>query len=202
MLRNSRHSGRAERPRFVSRLGLGLWFCAMLLVGASLLAKHLLALPAPPIDAKLAASLSALRDTGLAKRWLAVHVLNSTCRCSRNIANHLIASTRPKGWDEVVLWAGSESPDPALLARLRVIRVTEVDLARLGIQAAPLLAVLDPGNRLRYVGGYSPRKQGPQIEDGRIFDQVQSTAMVAALPVFGCAVSERLREQLSIVRGL
>jgi len=173
----------------------------MLLVGASLLAKHLVALPAPSADPSLAASLSTLRSPGSARRWASVHVLYAACRCSQNIVKHLIATTRPAGWDEVVLWVGPGEPDPALNQHFRIERLTSAELARFGIQAAPLLAVLDPTNHLRYVGGYSARKQGPQIDDLRIFSEAQ-TASLPGLPLFGCAVSERLRQQLSIIPGL
>ena len=198
----SRLAPPSGRSSSLSRAGLALWFGAMLLVCASLLAKHLVALPAPNLDAKLAASLSTLRSPGAANRWASVHVLYAACRCSQNIVKHLLASSRPGGWDEVVLWVGPGEPDPALDAHFHVHRVNSAELARLGIQAAPLLAVLDPSNHLRYVGGYSTRKQGPQIEDLRIFSEAQSASPLTGLPVFGCAVSERLRQQLSIVPGL
>lgn len=174
----------------------------MVLVGASLLAKHLVALPTPVGDAKLARSLSSLRRPGSGHGWASAHVLYGACRCSQNVVKHLLSTQRPNGWDEMILWVGPALPDPALDARFRVNRISSQELSRLGIQAAPLLVVLDPTDHLRYVGGYSTRKQGAQLEDLRIFAAVQSTSVIAGLPVFGCAVSERLRQQLSIVPGL
>lgn len=201
MLRESRPTPTSVRST-IPRTALAFWFCAMLLVGASFLAKHLLALPAPGANPKLAASLSALRRPGSMGRWASVHVLYSACRCSQNIVAHLLSTERPRGWDELVLWVGPDEPDARLSGHFRVKRVSRAELSNLGIQAVPLLVVLNSEDRLRYVGGYSTHKQGPQIEDLRIFRELQEKSEIAELPVFGCAVSERLKEQLSIIPGL
>jgi hypothetical protein len=189
-------------PVSIGRFAVTLWFGAMLAVGAALLAKHVVALPAPAKDQKLAASLSALRLPAEQGKWLAVHVLYSECRCSQRVVAHLLATTRPSGWAEVVLWVGNQPSDPALDQHYRVKRSTSAELARLGIDAAPLLVVLDPQGALRYVGGYSDRKQGPVLDDLRILGQAQRPGVLASFPVFGCAVSERLRQQLAIIPGL
>jgi hypothetical protein len=189
-------------PVSVGRFAVTVWFGAMLAVGAALLAKHVIALPAPAKDQKLAASLSALRLPDEQGKWLAFHVLYSECRCSQRVVAHLLATTRPLGWAEVVLWVGNQASDPALDQHYRVNRRTSTELARLGIDAAPLLVVLDPQGGLRYVGGYSDRKQGPVLDDLRILAQAQRPGVLASFPVFGCAVTERLKEQLAIIPGL
>jgi hypothetical protein len=189
-------------PVSVGRFAVTAWFAAMLTIGATLLAKHVIALPAPARDQKLAASLGALRLPEEQGKWLAFHVLYSECRCSQRVVAHLVATTRPAGWAEVVLWTGNQPSDPALGRHYRVKRSTSAELARLGIDAAPLLVVLDPQGGLRYVGGYSDRKQGPILDDLRILDQAQRPEALASLPVFGCAVSDRLRRQLAIIPGL
>jgi len=188
--------------RVAARAALAAWFLAMLTLGAALLARHVAALPIPSDDEKLAAALGARRSPDAVGAWVAVHVLYSDCRCSRNIVTHLLTSERPSGWKEAVLWVGPDDPSPALARRFDLQRVTTEDLARAGIQAAPLLAVLDPRNHLRYVGGYSQRKQGPTIDDLRILSEVRRGTTVARLPLFGCAVSARLRQQVSLIRGL
>jgi hypothetical protein len=189
-------------PVSVGRFALIAWFAAMLAVGAALLAKHVIALPAPAKDHQLAASLAALRVPEEQGKWLAFHVLYSECRCSRRVVTLLLAAPRRPGWAEVVLWIGNQPFDPALEPRYRVKRSTSAELARLGIDAAPLLVVLDPLGGLRYVGGYSERKQGPVLDDLAILDRVQRSEALASLPVFGCPVSERLRRQLAIIPGL
>jgi hypothetical protein len=189
-------------PVSVGRFAVIVWFAAMLAVGAALLAKHVIALPAPAKDQKLAAALSALRLPEEQGKWLAFHVLYSECRCSQRVVAHLLATTRPSGWAEVVLWTGNQPSDPALEQHYRVKRSTSAELARLGIDAAPLLVVLDPRGGLHYVGGYSERKQGPVLDDLRILNQAQRAGVLGSLPVFGCAVSDRLRRQLAIIPGL
>jgi hypothetical protein len=193
--------------RFVSRgnagaIGLTVWFAVMLAVGAGLLSRHLVALPAPAKSAKLAASMAQLRRPETQGTWLAVHVLYSECRCSQRIVEHLLSGARPTDWTEVVLWVGQREPDPALARRFDVRRVAAADLARMGIEATPMLVAVDPGGLVRYSGGYTDRKQGPVIDDVRILDASRKPDLVASLPVFGCAISDRLRAELATLPAL
>lgn len=187
-----------------ARLGaaaLGLWFAAMLIVGAGLLAKHLVALPGPTDNAKLAA-INVLRSPHSQAGWLAVHVLYSECRCSQRIVDHLLTSHRPDGWSEMILWVGDAAPSAELETRFEVKRVDRRDLARYGIEGAPLLVALDPAGVVRYAGGYTERKQGPVIDDLRILDTARRRESLASLPIFGCAVSDRLRRELAALPTL
>jgi len=186
-------------PNRFAAIGLGGWFLLMLVLGAGLLARHVIALPAPTGDAKLASSLNQFRDATHPHTWLAVHVLYAECRCSRRIATHLLSTPRPVGWEEVVLWVGSGAPDPELERRFKLQRIARGELSRLGIDAAPLLVVLDGENRARYSGGYTDRKQGPAIDDLKIMAAAQRGSGVSSLPVFGCAVSNRLERELDVL---
>ena len=186
-------------PVSVARVAVTLWFGTMLVLGAGLLAKHVVALPAPANREGLSKSLSVLRVARARAPWLAVHVLYAECRCSQRIVAHLISTKRPAGWEEVVLWVGNGDPDPALERAYRVKRLTSAELAQLGVDAAPLLVILGPRNQTLYAGGYTDRKQGPVIEDLRILADAQRASAPAALPVFGCAVTDRLKRALSIL---
>ena len=194
--------GRLQSRGVITRLGLTTWFAAMLVLGAALLAKHVIALPAPASTAKLSSSLSAFRSSKAVNQWLAVHVLYAECRCSQRIVTHLLSTARPAGWQEVVLWVGKASPDPALERAYRVKRVTSAELSSFGVEATPLLVVLDPNNHVRYSGGYTERKQGPVIDDLRIFADAQRASVLASRPVFGCAVSDRLKQALGVLPTL
>lgn len=125
-----------------------------------------------------------------------MHVLYSECRCSQRITAHLLSTPRPAGWHEVVLWVGSELPNPELERHFDVRRVQQAELSRLGIDAAPLLVAIDSSNHIRYSGGYTNRKQGAVIADLTILESARRESRIAALPLFGCAVSERLKRYL------
>ncbi len=74
---------------------------------------------------------------------------------------------------------------------------TEQKLAELyEIDAAPLLVAIDPEGRVRYAGGYTDRKQGPDVRDRQILDALQRGDVVQPLPLYGCAVSKQLRRTL------
>jgi hypothetical protein len=196
----------AIRPHIAPRLGqiaVILWFAGMLLLGAGLLAKHLVALPAPATTPVLGEALAALRTPRDRGRWLAVHVLYAECRCSQLIVEHLVHSDRPSDWSEVVLWIGADPPDPGLAQRgFDVRRLTRAELASYGIEAAPLLVAVDPDDHARYSGGYTESKQGPVVDDLRILAAARAAGPIATLPVFGCAVSDRLKQGLAALPSL
>ena len=55
------------------------------------------------------------------------------------------------------------------------------------------MLVSDPANVVRYVGGYTAEKQSAFILDQRILGELAAGGTPKALPMFGCAVSEKLR---------
>ncbi|HEX7667220.1 MAG TPA: hypothetical protein VF407_21965 [Polyangiaceae bacterium] len=182
---------------WLGRSVLAAWFVGMVVVGSGLLAKHLVALPvASAVD--VAPAMNALRDDAEKNQWLAVHVLSVDCRCSRRIAEHLAQSDRPRDWKEIVLWVGDGPIDVHLdPAHFDVRRISVADLVGAGVEAAPSLLVLDPEGHVRYSGGYTDRKQGVVVADVRILDAVHRGEVVDPLPLFGCAVSDRLQGQLA-----
>ncbi|MBK7537283.1 MAG: hypothetical protein IPI49_18335 [Myxococcales bacterium] len=181
---------------FLQWLPLIVWFIAIAGVMSALAITHWMALPHPDKrDNQLAAGLGEL----LADRpgWAAVHALYTDCQCSQRVVDHLVNSKRPDALREVVLLVGH---DPDLQARLQKkgMQVVSVDaetlFQRFGIEGAPLFMFVDPKHAVRYVGGYTRRKQGPEIEDLAIMREIRGGSEVADLPLFGCAVSERLKE--------
>lgn len=182
---------------WVGRSVLAAWFVGMVVVGAGLLAKHLVALPTASA-ADVAPAMNALRTDSERGQWLAVHVLSADCRCSRRVAEHLAQSERPSDWKEVVLWVGDGPIDVHLdPAHFDVRHLSVADLVTTGVEAAPSLILVDPNGKVRYSGGYTDRKQGAFVADLKILRAVHEGESVAPLPLFGCAVSERLQSQLA-----
>lgn len=190
-------SARAPRERrlTIRYVPLVLWFLTVAALMGGLAISHWFALPHPDKrDAKLAAGVAEL--TRGAPGWAAVHVLYTECRCSQRILDHLLASDRPRDVHETVVLVGD---DPALAARLaargyRVVPTPPAELTeRYGIEGVPLLIVADPERAIRYVGGYTRRLQGPDISDLSILHDLRSGVATEDLPVFGCAVSQRLK---------
>jgi len=177
----------------------GLWIAVFLVVGAYLLAPHLLTLPAPaPGDAALHQALAAQRRPAQHDRWMVLHVLDEDCRCSRRVLDHLLSGPRPVDVVERVVLI-SHAMEPGLDARVRA-RGFELDVvtpeqlaARYHLEAAPLLIVVDPSDVVRYLGGYTPRKQADDVRDLAIIAALRHGDEVTALPTFGCAVGRSLR---------
>jgi hypothetical protein len=187
----------ARWVRPLARAVIAAWIPAVVVVCAYLLGAHLLTLPAPPpTDPRLARSLAALRVGDARGRWVVLHFLYDSCRCSNLVLEHLVARrASPDALERVVLIDGT----PAAAARLRAAgyaaeaATRDGLVARFGFEAAPVMVVADPGDRVRYLGGYSERKQAPVLHDVEILRRARAGAVVRALPLFGCAVSARLQ---------
>jgi hypothetical protein len=174
---------------------LPAWFLVSSLVSATLLARHVVPLPAGAVSDVRLAALRAEAGPG----WLAVHVLYARCKCSEQIVHHLARRGPSADASEVVLWIGSQAALEAELegARFSLVRVGAAELLhRFGIEAAPLLVILDPDD----VARYTDRKQAYSVHDAELLREVISGAAPGALPLFGCAMSRRLREIIDPLR--
>lgn len=183
-----------------SKATMGVWFAAMLGIGVTLLARHEVAFPRPKPDAALTAAMASLRAKGEDGRFMAVHVLSSECRCSQRIGEHLAGTRRPDGVVEHVILVG-HGPMETKLARFGVTVIEPSELTpRYRVGAAPTLLVTGPDGSVRYVGGYTERKQGPAPRDREIIDDIRAGRDVESLPTFGCAVDEKLQAAVNPLR--
>ena len=174
----------------------------MLLVGSILLGRHVVALPKPDRGSIAGRALAHLRRPADRGHWLAVHVLYAGCRCSARVVDHLLQAQAIPDVREIVLWVGQDPDSRARLvaAGYRTLEVAPEELRdRYTIEAAPLLAVLDPSDHARYLGGYTSRKQGPDVQDRTILTALLAGKQPEENPVLGCAVSSGLQNSLNPV---
>jgi hypothetical protein len=186
--------------RRAGRFLLGLWAVLVFLLVGSLAIAHWAALPQPELkNPALVRALAAYRLPE-ERGFLALHVLYTACRCSERVLAHLEKRGRgPGNLAEGVVLVGAERGYTQRLARrgFRVSVLQDRELyARFGLTTAPLLLVAAPDHSLRYVGGYTERKQGPVMVDQRVIQEAMHGASVAAVPVFGCAVTRQLQRLL------
>jgi hypothetical protein len=128
-----------------------------------------------------------------------LHVLYGDCGCSRRVIRHLAARGPSALADErVVLVDPREGDRPGLERAGFSVEVTDrAGLHRsFAIEAAPLLVLARPEGDLAYVGGYTDRKRGPEIEDLALLRAAQRGRDPSALPLFGCAVNTQLARQV------
>ncbi|MBC8069186.1 MAG: hypothetical protein IAG13_12700 [Deltaproteobacteria bacterium] len=193
-------SGHSPTLRGLARLVFWAWLPLAVVLGTSLLATHAATLPVPgERDTRLLGELARMRNDDERGRWMAVHVLYAACRCSRDVVDHLVDDPRPERLAERILMVGSTPEIEQRLAgsAIEVIRVQPQELAeRYAIEAAPMLLVVDPDGALRYRGGYSERKQAAQLHDLEIIGRLRGEGHAAALPLFGCPVSDELEALL------
>ena len=184
------------------RIVFVFWVLVCVVGGAYLLSAHLLTLPTPELtDLGPQRSAVAQRRSSQQGQWLAVHILDQECKCSLRVLDHLLDKPRPRGVVErIVLIASEVSRD-----RISEIQAHGFDLDivtpdqladRYRVQAAPLLVVIDPADAVRYVGGYTPRKQADDVRDVAVLDALRRGEPVEPLPTFGCAVGRSLRGRI------
>jgi thioredoxin-related protein len=184
--------------------GIIAWVAVCVALGTYLLASHLLTLPAPsPVDPVLHQAIAAHRRIHQRDRWLVLHVVFDECACSERVLDHLLADPRPPGVAErIILVTEHRAARAAWIAAIPA-RGFELDVvtpeqlaAEYHIEAAPLLVIVDPHDTVRYVGGYTPRKQAADVRDLAVIAAVQRGEAVEPLPTFGCAISRALNSRL------
>jgi hypothetical protein len=184
------------------RATFAVWVLLCLVGGGYLLSAHLLTRPTPDLtDLGPQRSAVAARRSTQQGKWLAVHILDQECKCSQRVLDHLLAERRPSALVErVVMIANEVSPDRIAAIHAKGfdldIVTAEVLADRYRVQAAPLMIVLDPADEVRYVGGYTPRKQADDVRDIAVLEALRRGERVEPLPTFGCAVGRALREKI------
>jgi hypothetical protein len=184
--------------------GISVWAAACVVAGTYLLAAHLLTLPAPaPTDPVLHRGIAAHRGAHQLDRWLVLHVVFDECGCSLRVLDHLLADSRPPGVAErIVLVTEHRAARAAWIAAIPAhgfdldVVTPEQLVAEYHIEASPLLVIVDPHDTVRYVGGYTPRKQASDVRDVAVIAAVQRGEIVEPLPTFGCAISRALNSRL------
>ncbi len=186
---------KSARMNMLGRFAIGVWALGMLFVVACLMVSHWVALPHPTTtDQTWTTQLNKARTTEV-KQWTVFHFLYGNCPCSRRVLRHILNRVPVNGCRETIVFIGQDTPstEAALKRGFEADYVAPEDLkTRYGVEAAPLLTILDPSGTVRFAGGYTTHKQGPQIQDVRIIQALLKGDSVEDLPLFGCAVSAEL----------
>jgi len=189
---------KADKLRvWAGRAAFWLWAPTLLVIVAMLMVGHWYSLPKPAHeDRALEQAMRAVRARAPRSDWTVVHALYSKCRCSQRILSHLFSRRPLPGTTEVIVLVGSHAEYERRVREsgfeLDVVSPEELS-RKYHFQAAPLFAVSDPNGSLRYVGGYTDRKQGLAVRDVEIVRALQAHASPRELPLFGCAVSRSLQ---------
>lgn len=177
-------------PRRAVYFLLLAWASAGVIAGAALMRSHWIPQSVPPADQ------SPSTVPAGADGWTAIHILQAECGCSRRVLSRLRERPPEPGVLERILHVreGANSRE-TFPAGYEVEQLTGTDLARkYHIAAAPVLVLLDPTGAVRYCGGYTARKRGPDIRDLELIRATRGGAAPPPLPVYGCAVSAQLKD--------
>ncbi len=195
-----RGEGASGIPSWAGLTGVAIWSAIALLVMSSLMAGHWLSLPHPGVGHTFPVE-SPLDDTKVS----AFHFLYADCPCSQRVLDHLLErDCVPNANETIVLIAKSGQDSKCLVTPKRGFELEVVTpealMRKYRIESAPLLVVVNHKSRIVYSGGYTSRKQGPDIQDEAIIAGLSTGSEPEQLPVFGCAVSAELQQLLDPLR--
>jgi hypothetical protein len=176
---------------------VALWAAAALVAISSIALPHMAPMPGASRAARTTQALLALRRE--AQRALVVHVIAAHCSCTERLFAHLVERGASADAEEVVLFVGEDAAKQAAATRAgyRYATVAAADLtARFLLESAPVMFAFDARGTLRYAGGYFNHPAAITPLDERIVARVRRGELPASLPVYGCAVSSRLRESV------
>jgi len=192
---SNRSAGR--RRKAIGAALIAIWAAGMLLAISTIALPHMAPMPGASRAARTTQALLALRRDP--RREFIVHVIAAHCSCTDRLFAHLVQRGPFADADEVVVFAGEDAAKQAAATRagFRYATVTADDLAaRYLLESAPVMFAFDAHGSLRYAGGYfnNPSDVTPLDED--LHAQVGRGATPTPLPVYGCAVSTRLRDSI------
>ena len=169
--------------------------CAYMLTG------HLLSLPTPELNnPKLHIAIHRRLEAIQDRDWLALHVLYGDCGCSRRVIRHLKRRGPSSLAEEWILLVKPKTNDLKSLesAGFNNIEVTTPHVLHnnFAISAAPLMVVAHTSGKIQYVGGYTERKRGPEIQDIQILQTIRAGNTPEKLPLFGCATNVELARKV------
>lgn len=180
--------------RWLGQTVLLLWAPCTLCLTAFLMVDHVAPLPPPgaPDVVAAAAALAVGSGPGV------VHVIYESCSCTDRLVASLLEREPRKGWAEHIVYVGSED-DRMRSARRRGYLVSSISRDTLrqqwALDAAPVLVVKLAHGGIGYLGGYYRYPAAIHPLHDSLIARVAAGEQPRGLPVFGCAVAERLAQQ-------
>lgn len=148
-------------------------------------------------------------DRGLAavsgqNQWAMTHVLGEGCKCSHQVYLYLLRRGPQVGVQETVIVLGEMNEEKVQL-RARGFAVDERSPAALSTERAvgvPFLLIHSDKGDTVYAGGYATSviRESTALLDLDILESLRGGKMMAELPVFGCAVSQKMKNLIDPFR--
>lgn len=187
---------------------VGLWIVALAYVMTALMARHTVLLASSEKlqqgSRELGAEVLNLKETSAqkaAKPYIAIHLLDERCTCSKAVIEDVVAKPIP---DAVNVVLTTSEPKPATRSRLEangaIVRHLDPKEAKVqfGLETVPWFVVLDRKLNVLYSGGYSTTKirDRQDVLLDNVMDEIRQNRRPASLPTYGCVTSDRLRALL------
>ncbi len=169
---------------------IAIWAVAVVLTGGILTSYHM---PFNTPGDRILALAHADAD------WQAIHVLSGGCGCSQRVLAHLRQRGKLQDIEEqIVMVDGAETDLPGTSEVLAALNrdgfpvrhlTAEIAARDFGLRGVPLLAIVAPGRKIAYLGGYGTAGD----PDGALLRTVRAGNSIRPLPAIGCAVGAALQ---------
>lgn len=180
----------------LGKIFLVLWVIVVVTVITFQMASHLLAMPLPKEVEKVRESLLSYQNN---KEWLYVHIIYDKCSCTNLLIEHLVERKKMKEATEVIMLIGGSSSyeDQLIKSGFKFVTMKKETVEKeFGIEAAPILAVINGNGELKYLGGYFKTSAAKYPKDIEIISHINKGSEVEALPLYGCAISDVLKSYI------
>jgi len=178
----------------LGKIFLIIWIPVISTVIGFLMVNHIIAMPLPDDYKRIQENMPQLRHS---PGWLIVHVIYQNCSCTNSLTSSLLESGSQPGVDESIIFVGDDEEfERRFKARGFYFKFeTRASIAdQFGIEAAPMLLIFSPDDRLKYGGGYFERPSVYRSMDQKYLTKLKKGEDVEALPLYGCPVSTRLQK--------
>jgi hypothetical protein len=130
--------------------------------------------------------------------WTMTHVLGKGCKCSEQVFNYLIKRGPQSDLEENVILLG-DVPEYRAALEKRGFKVTEKNPRELATEKAigvPFLLINSAKGEGVYAGGYASSMidERTPLLDLQILHSLRDGKSASELPIFGCAVSQRMQK--------
>lgn len=184
---------------YFGKVFIVIWIVVITVVMSLQMASHLVSMPIPEnIDNFLnKIKKSYYKDDG---RAVIVHAIYEKCSCTNSLLKHLVERGLQPLSQEVIFVIGSEAPyESELVAKgFSVFKMKQDEFVNeFGIEAAPLLTLINNKGELKYMGGYFKTSEARVSTDQEIIQKALiEDKPPEPLPLYGCAVSDRLQKYI------
>lgn len=182
-------------------LVLSLWVIIVIFIISTQMITHLVSFNLPKNISEFHQSI--LANEHKMGQWTISHIIYENCSCTNSLLKRIIQRGPFPNAHEVIFLIGKKLPfeNDLINAGFHIRRFDkETFVQQFNFEAAPILSIHNHLGDLSYLGGYFKTSAAKISLDEDIITHLYQGKNYNALPVYGCAVSERVTDLIDPLR--